>query len=103
MCKPTAPKCEIPQGLLDLLQDWVTQTPVSLRKRVAQLMARQIRRAVDATMATHDTSVGAMRDPLEANALLENLLLWAMPALLTSMRQTAVRPRSPSAPKGSND
>ena len=44
-------------------------TPQSLRKLVAQLMARQIRRAVDATMAARDTTVSAMRDSLDARAL----------------------------------
>ena len=89
VCKLTVPKCEIPQGLRtqdaaggaglqDLLQDWVTQPAPP-----AQLLARQIRGAVDATMAAHDTSEGAMRDSLEAKALLEHQLLWATPALLT--------------------
>ena len=78
-------------GLQDLLQDWVSQlapptavdTPQSFRQRVAQLMARQIRRAADATMAAHVCSVSTMRDSLEAKALLEHQLLWAMPAFLT--------------------
>ena len=59
----------------------VAVPPQSLRKRVAQLMARQIRRAVDATMAAHDSSVSAVRDSLEAKALLEHQFLWT--ALLT--------------------
>ena len=75
----------------DLLNDWVTQpapptavhTPQSLRKRIAQLIGRQLRRAVDATMAAHDISASATRDALEMQALREHQLLWAMPALLT--------------------
>ena len=78
-------------GVQDLLNEWVMQpapltmvhTPQSLRKRVAQLMVRQIRRAVDATMAAYDTSTTAIRDSLEAKAILEHQILWAMPALLT--------------------
>ena len=102
LCKPTATKCDTPQGLhlqdkargagvQDLLNGWVAQpapptavhTPQSLRKRVAQLMVRQIRRAVDATMAAHDISESAMKESLETKALLEHQLLWAIPALLT--------------------
>ena len=75
----------------DLLNEWVmhpvpptmVRTPQSLRKRVAQLMVRQIRRAFDATMAAYDTSTSAIRVSLEAKAPLEHQIFWAMPAFLT--------------------
>ena len=95
-------------GVQELLNDWVNQpapptkvhTPQSLRKRVAQLMVRQIRRAVGAMVAAHDISESAMKDSLEAKAPLEHQLLWAMPALLTRRmpdqsetdRDTATKP-----------
>ena len=101
--------------LHSLVNEWVMQpapptmvhTPRSLRKRVAQLMVRQIRRAVDASMAAYDTSTSAIRDSLEAKAILEHQILWAMPALLTrrmpdqheSVGDTARKPQS--ALKGS--
>ena len=83
MCKPTAPKFDMPQalhmqdevrgaGLQDLLQDWVTQPTPPTAALTPQFLCKRV------AMAAHDTSEGAMRDSQE----IKHQLLWAMPVFL---------------------